>query len=257
MAVELAAPICRPGGKRPKKLRKTTCRSCPKQPRRRWLYIGPLAPDCQQRFAKTLHCAPKPPDSSGLHSRSTACAKRGFRVRWCARYIWEARPICATIDRLPFRRVVRGRRAISFGPATPECSSSAQRTLSRCRRRRRSWHCLRGRHAPSADIGTEPPIEADGRRHSPEDHRHISLRWLSGTCLTGLTGALLIGAAVYSALDGQSNFAEPPTPAVPRAEKTDAAVNPRKGDRLVKSVDIVAAKQSFRTPTIVKSGEKE
>jgi hypothetical protein len=116
-----------------------------------------------------------------------------------------------------------------------------------------SW----GRHAPSADIGTEPPIEADGRRHSPEDHRHISLRWLSGTCLTGLTGALLIGAAVYSALDGQSNFAEPPTPAVPRAEKTDAAVNPRKGDRLVKSVDIVAAKQSFRTPTIVKSGEKE
>jgi murein DD-endopeptidase MepM/ murein hydrolase activator NlpD len=116
-----------------------------------------------------------------------------------------------------------------------------------------SW----GRHAPSADIGTEPPIEADGRRHSPEDHRHISLRWLSGTCLTGLTGALLIGAAVYSALDGQSNFAEPPTPAGPRAEKTDAAVNPRKGDRLVKSVDIVAAKQSFRTPTIVKSGEKE
>ena len=116
-----------------------------------------------------------------------------------------------------------------------------------------SW----GRHAACADIGTEPPIEADGRRHTPEDHRHISLRWLAGTVLTGLTGALLIGAAVYSALDGQSNFAEPPTPAVARAEKTDAAVNPRKGDRLVKSVDIVAAKQSFRTPTIVKSGDKE
>ena len=116
-----------------------------------------------------------------------------------------------------------------------------------------SW----GRHAACADIGTEPPIEADGRRHTPEDHRHISLRWLAGTVLTGLTGALLIGAAVYSALDGQSNFAEPPTPAVARAEKTDAAVNPRKGDRLAKSVDIVAAKQSFRTPTIVKSGDKE
>jgi murein DD-endopeptidase MepM/ murein hydrolase activator NlpD len=117
-----------------------------------------------------------------------------------------------------------------------------------------SW----GRHAPSADIGTEPPIEADGRRHTPEDHRHISLRWLAGTVLTGLTGAMLIGAAVYSALDGQSNFAEAPSPALaPRAEKTDAAVNPRKGDRLVKSVDIIAAKQNFRTPTIVKSGDKE
>ncbi|MEA2857527.1 MAG: hypothetical protein QOH98_1848 [Methylobacteriaceae bacterium] len=116
-----------------------------------------------------------------------------------------------------------------------------------------SW----GRHAGAADIGTEPPIEADGRRHTPEDHRHVSLRWLTGTVLTGFTGALLIGAAIYSALDGQSNFAEAPLPAVARAEKTDAAVNPRKGDRLVKSVDIVAAKQSFRTPTIVKSGDKE
>jgi murein DD-endopeptidase MepM/ murein hydrolase activator NlpD len=114
-----------------------------------------------------------------------------------------------------------------------------------------------GRHAPSADIGTEPPIEADGRRHTPEDHRQISLRWFTGTVLTGLTGALLIGAAVYSALDQQSNFAEAPTPAVARADKTDAAVNPRKGDRLVKSVDIVAAKQSFRTPTIVRSGDKD
>jgi murein DD-endopeptidase MepM/ murein hydrolase activator NlpD len=114
-----------------------------------------------------------------------------------------------------------------------------------------------GRHAPSADIGTEPPIEADGRRHTREDHRQISLRWFTGTVLTGLTGALLIGAAVYSALDQQSNFAEAPTPAVARADKTDAAVNPRKGDRLVKSVDIVAAKQSFRTPTIVRSGDKD
>jgi murein DD-endopeptidase MepM/ murein hydrolase activator NlpD len=116
-----------------------------------------------------------------------------------------------------------------------------------------SW----GRHGPIAEIGAEPPIEADGRRHTAEDHRHISLRWLSGTILTGLTGALLIGAAVYSALDGESHFAEPPTPVTPRAEKSDALVNPRKGDRLVKSVDIVAAKQTFRTPTVVKAGDKE
>src|SRR5437588_12298591 len=72
-----------------------------------------------------------------------------------------------------------------------------------------SW----GRHASAADIGTEPPIEADGRRHTPEDHRHVSLRWLAGTILTGLTVALLIGAAAYSALDVQSIFADAPTPA--------------------------------------------
>ena len=118
------------------------------------------------------------------------------------------------------------------------------------------------RHAGRAggvDIGNEPPIEADGLRHTAYDHRNVSLRWLAGTILTGLSGAALIGAAIYAALDRQSTFAEAPVQAVSIHKDVASGdlVNPRKGDRLVHSVDIVAARQSFRTNTNVKVGDKE
>ncbi len=109
------------------------------------------------------------------------------------------------------------------------------------------------------DIGDEPAIEADGRRHSANDRRRVSIRWLSGTVLTGLSGAMLIGAAAYTALDQQTRFAEAPTRAqVARSDDESAqTVNPKKGDRLMRAVDVVAAKQTFRTATTAKSGDKE
>ena len=106
--------------------------------------------------------------------------------------------------------------------------------------------------------GVEPAIEIDGERHTFFDHRRVSLRWLSGTCLTGLLGALLIGATIYAALDHEANFAEDPLPAKPAVkEASEAGLNPHKGDRLVKPVDIVAAKQNFRVATPTKIGDKE
>ena len=56
-----------------------------------------------------------------------------------------------------------------------------------------------GGHQPlravAVALGDEPPIEADGGRRSEDDHRRISIHWLAGTILTGLSGAGLIGAA--------------------------------------------------------------
>lgn len=111
--------------------------------------------------------------------------------------------------------------------------------------------------AAAADIGFEPAIEVNGERHRPFDKRRVSLRWLLGTVLTGLCGAGLITAAIYAALDHQSNFAEEPSIAVAIHKDDDTGLNPRKGDRLVKEVDIVAAKQTFQAPTTVKVGDKE
>ena len=111
--------------------------------------------------------------------------------------------------------------------------------------------------AAAADIGFEPAIEVNGERHRPFDRRRVSLRWLLGTVLTGLCGAGLITAAIYAALDHQSNFAEEPSIAVAIHKDDDTGLNPRKGDRLVKEVDIVAAKQTFQAPTTVKVGDKE
>ncbi len=77
--------------------------------------------------------------------------------------------------------------------------------------------------------------------------------------LTGFSGALLISAAAYTALDQQTQFAEAPQRAqITRKDNLDAqTVNPKKGDRIMRSVDVVAAKQTFRTATTAKSGDKE
>lgn len=114
------------------------------------------------------------------------------------------------------------------------------------------------RHSLAIDLGVEPAIEVDGGRHTFFDHRRVSVRWLCGTILTGLMGAALIGATIYAALDHEANFAEMPLPALPaKKEVVETGLNPRKGDRLVKPVDIVAAKQTYRVATPTKIGDKE
>ncbi len=58
-------------------------------------------------------------------------------------------------------------------------------------------------------IGDEPPIPASSRKRAP-DRREISMRWLSGTFLTGLTSTVLMGVALFAALDGKQLLATPP-----------------------------------------------
>ncbi len=114
------------------------------------------------------------------------------------------------------------------------------------------------RHALTLDQGVEPPITLGGERQAFYDRRRVSLRWLLGTCLTGLMGAALIGSTIYAALDREAHFAEDPIPAVPVVKEAgETGLNSHKGDRLVKPVDIVAAKQEFRVATPTRSGDKE
>ena len=60
-----------------------------------------------------------------------------------------------------------------------------------------------------ADLGNEPPLIADGR-NGPPDRREVSARWLSGTFLTGVTSSVLMGVALFAALDGREQLATPP-----------------------------------------------
>lgn len=110
----------------------------------------------------------------------------------------------------------------------------------------------------SIDLGHDEPINAVAGGQ-PHDRRRVSARWLSGVVLTMMSGSALIGAAIYAALDRQASFAEAPLPAQPRQREASAepAVNPRKADRLVKPVDIVAAKQTFRTDAPTRVGDRE
>ncbi len=109
------------------------------------------------------------------------------------------------------------------------------------------------------DLGVEPPIRLGDDRLDRNERRLASLRWLAGATLAGLCGVTLIGAALYLDLDSQYDFAEAPEFAAPlqTADSQEEGVNPSKGDRLLRPVDIVSDKQTFKAPTIIKVGDKE
>lgn len=112
---------------------------------------------------------------------------------------------------------------------------------------------------PDNQFGLDPAIKAGGGRAASFDRRRVSLRWLCGTFLTGISGAGLIGSAIYAAVGHQTYFAEAPAPALSQRKEInlDFGINPRKSDRLVKAIDIVAGKQRFHAPTVIKVGDKE
>ena len=60
------------------------------------------------------------------------------------------------------------------------------------------------------DLGNEPPLSVDGTEAAVIDRRRVSVQWFSGTILTGLCGAALIGGAVFASLDGEMTFAKLP-----------------------------------------------
>ncbi len=60
------------------------------------------------------------------------------------------------------------------------------------------------------DLGHEPPLSVDGTEAAVIDRRRVSVQWFSGTILTGLCGAALIGGAVFASLDGEMTFAKVP-----------------------------------------------
>ncbi len=109
------------------------------------------------------------------------------------------------------------------------------------------------------ELGHEPPIEIDGPRSEVRERRRVPLRWMFGVALTGLSGLALIGSALYLGLDRQSNFAEAPEYAAPPRKEAAGgeSVSKGKGDRLVRPIDIIAAKHSFKSTIAIKVGDKE
>lgn len=111
----------------------------------------------------------------------------------------------------------------------------------------------------SSDPGHEPPLITDGRR-GPPDRREISARWLAGTFLTGITASLLIGVALFAALDGRQQLATPPELMTQDTGTTKAeAKDVTKGGRVLATI----AKQKSRdrrrmdVSTMQKIGERE
>jgi murein DD-endopeptidase MepM/ murein hydrolase activator NlpD len=101
----------------------------------------------------------------------------------------------------------------------------------------------------------------DGATTGLIDRRRVSVQWFSGTILTGLCGAALMGGAVFIALDGEANFAALPErfESVLRGtltgERTAAVM--RKSDKLPPTGEANAARQVMRIPSYVRVGDRE
>jgi len=112
------------------------------------------------------------------------------------------------------------------------------------------------------DLGNEPPLSVDGGSGVLVDRRRFSLQWFSGTILTGLCGAALMGGAVFASLDGETNFAAAP-------ERVETALRGalngvgehlsgfHKTDRLAAITEPSVGRAMLRIPTSTRVRERE
>lgn len=107
------------------------------------------------------------------------------------------------------------------------------------------------------DLGMEPPLAVFSRGGELPPKGRISARWLAGTVLTGLAGMGLMLAAATSAIEHRGADIQPPSLLKPREAVSqlsgELVIAARKGDRLVQRADIVAARQTFKTPVVRKT----
>lgn len=104
-------------------------------------------------------------------------------------------------------------------------------------------------------------MSVDGGTSGFVDRRRVSVQWFAGTILTALCGAALMGGAVFTSLDGETNFASLP-------ERVEVALRgalgvsgdklgARKSDRLPTAEEPTFARQVIRVSTITRAGNHE
>jgi len=118
-----------------------------------------------------------------------------------------------------------------------------------------------GREIGIIDLGHEPPLSVDGSEAAVIDRRRVSVQWFSGTILTGLCGAALIGGAVFASLDGEMTFAKVPE-RVEGALRGAFGANDRnaalhKSDRLPPPGESSASRNVQRVSTVTRVGNRD
>jgi len=126
----------------------------------------------------------------------------------------------------------------------------------------RSRGAYRSKRAETIELGNEPPLSVDGGNSGYVDRRRVSVQWFAGTILTALCGAALMGGAVFTSLDGETNFASLP-------ERVEVALRgalgvgadrlgvSRKSDRLPTVEEPTFARQVLRVSTVARVGNHE
>ncbi len=108
------------------------------------------------------------------------------------------------------------------------------------------------------DPGQDPALVVKRLRPA---RRQVSIRWLTGTVLTGITSCILMGIALFAALDGQQRLVTPPQwfKLENLSQKQDPNANGYKGDRIspTHARQSFDSKRQFELSIVQKKGEEK
>lgn len=109
-----------------------------------------------------------------------------------------------------------------------------------------------------AHLGDEPPLVAGGRS-GPPDRREISVRWLSGTFLTAVTSSVLMGVALFTALNGREQLALPPETFASGSIGVSGAGEAAKSSRLTppRSISRAMDRRRMEVSTLIRDGDRD
>jgi murein DD-endopeptidase MepM/ murein hydrolase activator NlpD len=108
------------------------------------------------------------------------------------------------------------------------------------------------------DLGLEPPLVVGDETDDAPIRRSVSIRWLSGTILTGFTSIFLMGGALMAALSNPHQFVELPDNAETASPEVPAGIAfGQKGDRIQPIHEEVSSRQILQVSTVTKQGERD
>jgi murein DD-endopeptidase MepM/ murein hydrolase activator NlpD len=115
--------------------------------------------------------------------------------------------------------------------------------------------------AEATSLGNDPPLSVDGGPGGLIDRRRLSVQWFSGTILTGLCGAALMGGAVFTSLDGETTFASAPERVEMALRGAIAGIGGLSGihktNRLAALAEPSVARQILRVPITSRVRDRE
>ncbi|PVB61566.1 M23 family metallopeptidase [Labrenzia sp. 011] len=107
------------------------------------------------------------------------------------------------------------------------------------------------------ELGDEPPLRGYEGRSGLSDRRQVSLRWLAGTVLTGVTSLVLMGGALMAALDGQYSVEAAPSAGAYLNGLPGTAGGGSKGDRALRTAAEYSSKHVIDVNVVTRDGDRD
>ncbi|MCR9238035.1 MAG: M23 family metallopeptidase [Alphaproteobacteria bacterium] len=117
----------------------------------------------------------------------------------------------------------------------------------------------------SVDVGTDAPLMTTDTRLRVPDRRHVNMRWFAGTVLTGITSVVLMGGALFAAIDASHESAQP-TGALsgsliqggqPISQRASTLGNSGKGNRFRPEIKAKPARRVIQVSTVNREGNRD